>query len=46
MEEKAAAISEKHYSSRQAMMDSAKKRNEIVANPQQFTRSRRNPDEQ
>jgi hypothetical protein len=30
MGEKAAAISEKHYGSRQAMMDAAKKRNEIA----------------
>ncbi|MCU1270877.1 MAG: hypothetical protein JWN74_2171 [Acidobacteriaceae bacterium] len=30
MAEKAAAISEKHYGSRQAMMDAAKKRNEIA----------------
>jgi hypothetical protein len=30
MAEKAAAVSEKHYGSRQAMMDAAKKRNEIA----------------
>ena len=30
MAEKAAAISEKHYGSRQAMMDAAKKRNEMA----------------
>jgi hypothetical protein len=42
MAEKAAGISEKHYGSRQAMMDAAKKRNETAAYSQHFTRPRSN----
>jgi hypothetical protein len=42
MGEKAAGIAEKHYGSRQAMADAAKKRNEMAACSQYFTRPRSN----